>query len=355
MKPREFEWRGFYPKYSRYVNLREFLSAYTTSDAICNAINSLELMSGPASKFESEFDATDSATILNRSHLSAATDALIFNNTNLSAAKAAAILDYSAFSISKVVSVLAHSNVTSGRAGEFFEDAHLSISRINSIIIHTNISDSRAQEILNETDWAIRDLTSASAILYAIHDEWTDAKLSDRDNRDTTPATILGANEFAQKFRPEWTISDGAPTATLGYFAYAGQAYIPSSFIIGTWQAYLSAETTVGYPIVSIMATRTTRDHSANEGYAFYQRKPFLDPEFQRLSRVDNGVLTVIIGTNNGWHTDYKVTRDADANFEFFRDAVSLGTTTDNTYTTSINLVLEASSSLYYIDNLKVW
>lgn len=110
-------------------------------------------------------------------------------------------------------------NADAGREVPGFSD-----SFINTVLTNANITDSKAQDILNETDIARDDITGAAAILYRLADDWQDNQFdSNREDRATTPAEELGANEFAQNFRPEWTdTGDATVTATGGQLVVDG-------------------------------------------------------------------------------------------------------------------------------------
>ena len=146
MKPREFKWSGFYPKYTRYVNLSQFLSAYTTVESICNAINSLELMSGPASAINSSFSSADAASVFSSSLISDATGAKLMDSSNLTASKAALILDHENFSLSKMASIFNHTEVAIPRGADILDHANLTSSRLRSLFIQPDLSDTRRIE-----------------------------------------------------------------------------------------------------------------------------------------------------------------------------------------------------------------
>lgn len=206
---------------------------------------------------------------------------------------------------------------------------------LNPILVHANVTDSKAQDILNATDYATVDLTYLASVLYVLHDDWADNKLSARDDRATTPATVLGANQFAQKFRPNWAQTGTAYAAAGGLLtqltAVAGDRLTtPSTFVVGTWNITFTKVNTL-------------------DRYSFFL--PF-GPDYQNcyamnvhhnstgyyLSKIVADVVTdLIIGT---WTNDANphvlgLTRNGAGDFELFEDAVSKGTVTDNTYTTS--------------------
>lgn len=140
MKPREFKWKGFYPKYSRYVNLSEFLSAYTTIEAICNAINSLELMSGPAATLNSSFSGGDGALVIESPHLISANGGKIMSNSMLDIPKAALIFEHENLTISRGALILNEAAFTVKRGGLILDHANLSASRLLFLFLHANLT-----------------------------------------------------------------------------------------------------------------------------------------------------------------------------------------------------------------------
>jgi len=246
--------------------------------------------------------------------------------------------------------------LTDRAIASIFENTNLTITKINSIITNDNISDSRAQEILNETDYATRDLTGAASILYAIHDDWADNKLTSRDNRATTPASILGANEFAQKFRPEWTevaAGWGASGGELVSSADGAEIGIPSKFTTGTWEW---DEKTEGTGDVCYLWFRFMWVDADNAMQFVMWGNPGTNESM--LEKYVSATRTSLIKWSRDttvMHT-IKITRDADGNWEAFDDGMSKGTATDTDITTSneIRPVAENSGPTH-VDNLKVY
>ena len=257
--------------------------------------------------------------------------------------------------------------LTDAQLAGAFEDTIMSIARINSIIIDANITDSKAQEILNATAYATRDLTSASAILYAIHDDWTDNKYSSRDNRATTPASVLGANEFAQKFRPEWTVTSGTSWGvTSGYLhvnTHTDTIQIDSIFTTGTWEIgrQYAALDNAGNAIIGKFYPMWI-DSSNYFDYALGDTSG--SGSNYNLSKNVSGTPTTLI--SNSWNyntnfTTYKFTKNSSSNLEIFEGGVSKGTDTDSDISTSNKIQLwymrwgGGSGSQCRWDNLKVY
>jgi hypothetical protein len=302
------------------------------------------------------------ALAFNNANLTAAKAASIFDNANLTAAKAASIFDNAYLTATKAASIFANTNLTLARAKAFLEHANLSISRINSIIIDDGISDSRAQEILNETAWATRDLTGAASILYAIHDDWEDNKaVTSRDNRATTPASILGANQFAQKFRPLWTTVGGTTTCSAGKLISneaADRVKITSTFMVGTWEINFRFTATAGgddlmfyFIYVDSSNWYAVRINNDTAGPFYKLRK--------KVTGTESDIISSTLTPNTIEHT-CKLTRDASGNFELFFDGVSKGTATNNEISSSSELHLAkvdtvVAGSSKELDNLKVY
>ena len=222
-----------------------------------------------------------------------------------------------------------------------------SAADINSIIIHDSITDSRAQEILNETIYATRDLTSVSSILYAILDDWDDNKLTSRDNRATTATGMLGANEFAQKFRPEWTTEAGAPSVGSGVLTLPADARvsISSTFNVGTWEC--------------LMVAVSGGDHSLlleSGGADVYECRRQHDATIGLLDSVG---AAWVIGPNacqdETISSIIKMTRDGSSGWEIFEGGVSKGTATNSATTSFDKLCLRAIYQSSNFDNLKVY
>jgi len=258
-------------------------------------------------------------------------------------------------------SIFDHPNLSKAKGSDILEDTNLSISKINDIITHDNISDSRAQERLNTTDYGTRDLTAANSVIRVFGDDWEDNTITDRDDRATTAAANLGANEFAQKFRPEWTAGSGKASASEGTLktpdiAISPEVFTPSDFTVGTWEIDFRWMGTVGdygagnFRFIfqdSDNLWRIYRVDSSNDEY--------------KLGKVDGGTVTGdVISTTHAhdedWH-DWKVTRDSDGNWELFYDGASDGTSTD-TFLPDINELRirghSSDSADKEWDNLKV-
>ena len=304
--------------------------------AAADANGSFATVSEKASMFNDAIITSYAASIFDSTNLTVAESALIFNDSNLTAAKGASIFD--------------NTNLAAAKTTNIIESANLSIDKINNIITNANITNSKAQEILNDTSWATRDLTSAASILYAIHDDWADNKITSRDNRATTPASILGTNEFAQKFRPVWsggTASDG----NLKMTESSQKEYCNSIFTIGTWE--------VDFYINGTDDTRGGLLYNMyiNAGNYYYLKAT---NTMFNLEKQFNSSGTTIISTSftpadQTWVT-VKITRGSDGQFEIFSDGVSKGTTTDTDITSSSRLYVGCYGDVdTYFDNLKVW
>jgi hypothetical protein len=273
--------------------------------------------------------------------------ASVFNNDNASAANIVLLLRE--IPIAKAASIWANAGLTDAKLASILHDANLPASKINSIITNDAISDSVAQKRLNATDCSIRNLTTTVAsVIYTIHDDWADNKLTVRDDRATTPASVLGANQFAQKFRPEWAgnmpVSDGRC-----YLANQGGAYcqIPSSIAYGTWQ--IKQRYNEGTDIGLNWSTFTIIWPDTSVSSYYYtewgtKRDQSWVWDNLTLRRADTGTDTIILDTlttpsSGVWYT-VKTTRTTAGLFEVFIDGVSKGTVIDNTYTTCAALKL---------------
>jgi len=287
--------------------------------------------------YEDYLTVSEWADITDEAVLAASHAASIFDHANLTAGKGASIFD--------------HSNLTDSKLASIMENANLTLSKLNDIITHDNIGDSHAQERLNATDYVDRDLTGATSILYATHDDWEDNKLTDRDDRATTTASVLGANEFAQRFRPEWTTKEGSPSATGGYMLLdAGEEVkIPSGFDTGTWEqdTWLDAA-------------------NACQKFKFIWQDAdnfwvtYFDDEYTHLDlcKNDAGTSTAVIDytvdpTLGVWH-DIKITRSSAGDWELFYDGSSVGTATDAFMPTVNELRERSKTAASRIDNLEV-
>ena len=308
--------------------------------------------------------AADAATHVNSGTYTDDLMASAFDSSYLAAAKAASIMDNANLTAAKAASIFNNTNLTLSKAASIFEDTNLTISKINSIITNDNISDSRAQEILNETDYATRDLTGAASILYAIHDDWADNKLTSRDNRATTAASVLGANEFAQKFRPEWdtTNINTKISVETGYLKivtstdYDKYIKITDNITEGTWkmkQKLGEVNSSGGWNYtLAFMFTDTDNFYAAFiSGF----------DEYVRFSKFVTGSNTHLIEgsitRDTDWH-EVKITRDSSGNFELFYDGTSKGTVTDTSFTSGdlvIGQFKEQNNEDVYVDDLEVY
>ena len=231
---------------------------------------------------------------------------------------------------------------------------------VNAILVHANITDSKAQEVLNGTAYATIDLTHLASILYAWHDDWADNKLTSRDNRATTAASILGANEFAQKFRPEWTVQSGTWNADAGYVTKTnGTAHdhlsTPSTFAVGTWECDFKLDVDNSYIRIVIMNNESVVS-ATSDGYYVYAHG---SSNFYRFDKRINNVSTTIINggawANHTTQQTTKVTRNISGDFELFLEGVSEGTVTDTDATTSLYIILWHTYVNCRTDNLKVY
>lgn len=214
------------------------------------------------------------------------------------------------------------------------ESTNLTLSKLNDIITHDNIGDNHAQVRLNATDRGTRDLSGADSILYVFLDDWEDNKLTDRDDRATTPSPLLGANEFSQVFRPEWTTESGSPSASGGVLVLtAGDATaqtisLDTTLFVGTWEFDVTkqADGTAG----------AIRFEFYSGGSLVYYWRWDNSDGYMIYDEVDGAdVISVTHAEDTATHA-VKITRASGGDWELFFDGASDGTATDAT-TTSID------------------
>ena len=316
-----------------------------------------------------QYTAADAATSVNGAFYTDDQLALAFDNANLTAAKAASIIDNANLTVSKAASIFDNTNLTVSKAASIFDEFGLSITKINSIITHANITDNKAQEILNGTTYATRDLTSATSIIYALCDDWDDNKLTSRDDRDTTASSLLGANEFAQKFRPDWTVDDSPSGLTIivdtGRVKFsctsgnsgAGYIQIPSVIIEGTWEwKYQYSQIFSGNTGVDNLYFMHVDDNNAY--YIQFAAYGGYGDFYKVVGGADTKILECSLVVDTDEHI-VKVTRNSSGNFEVFQDDVSKGTAIDNDITSSNHFRQSFEDYKqtfdYYLDDLKIY
>jgi len=228
--------------------------------------------------------------------------------------------------------------------GQVFENTNLTLSKLNDIITHDDVSDSCAQEVLNQTDHETRDLTVADAVIRLLDDDFA------RGTRAEVPAENLGANEFAQKFRPGWQTDIGLIDVGGGAIGW-DEAKDGDSRILctpvqttGTWELDFQF-TTLGADGDHWPRFIICWQDADNKVLLFVGDSQY---EQFRLRKVDAGTGTDLLSP--GWASDSaqhtsKVTRDADGNFEIFLDGSSKGTATDTFWPTENNTGIGATSS----------
>ena len=309
-----------------------------------------------------------SASIFNESGVSVPNKAAVCNETGLAAAVLNAICDNANISSATIKAILdIETVIVASQLGAMLEGTQLSLanaatvaetkyttSQLNGAFINAIMSDNRVQELLNTTAYATRNLTGAASILYAIHDDWADSKLVSRDNRTTTAADVLGANEFAQKFRPEWTTVTGSPTAAGGKLvldAISEEVSTPSTPTVGTWEADRSGALAGITSMVFLIM---------HNGGTTFQNSYFIQQQYPENYIYFAYESTDLISTAYSWDTanhTWKATRDASGNFEIFIDGVSKGTVLNTTMTVSATLgfMMKNADGDHSIDNLKVY
>ena len=367
---------------------------YQSIAKIAATYNAMGALSIAAYDFENKFSAADAALVFDNTNLTAVKGASIFNETALTVAKLISILDNANILSAKIKSIFDtgllsvdekraatlegdqyaaadaaasvnntfytddqlalafnNANLTAAKGASIFNETALSITKINDIIIHDNITDSKAQEILNATSYATRDLTSATSILYAIHDDWADNKLTSRDTRATTAAGVLGDNEFAQNFRPEWTTVTGTPSVASGVLSLNENDDVktPSTFDVGAWQIHENLPDEAGFyfHIMRYDADNTIKFHI--DRYS---------GDELTLQKVDGGSTVNLISYSwVGAAGDIKVTYDGSGNWEIFDETgASRGTASDEFIPTGWDCIyLAGVNGTSAIDNLEVY
>lgn len=203
-----------------------------------------------------------------------------------------------------------------------------------------------------------------------LEDDWDDNALTARTSPEEgyflhPNDALTGAGDyepgdaFKGVYRPEWDIDSGSPTAKNGELRLPAGATTVQSVrttarqTIGTWSfdyQFLNS-TTTGKLNVSVLRNSnggSYRYQQESDGDVVLERRAEGGSSFTDLLRVNK-----TLDTNT--HTA-KTTRTAYANWEYFWDGTSLGTTTDSTYSTSVQMfAYNNSESEAALDNLQVF
>jgi len=228
-----------------------------------------------------------------------------------------------------------------------FDNSNLTAAKLQSILDNTNLTIQKGQEIVDAMSAPSKIGTGGRRGI--IGDDWADNKLTSRDNAATV-ATAL--DKVFQTFRPEWTTVAGAPTLTDGILTIANgdKITISPGLTEGSFEVKLRATTGGTGPSGTMYVAFIYQDDNNNIG--IYEWEPM------GLGKVDGGTYTHLISDDNPSTTQatFKFTRDASGNYEFFKDGVSQGTTTDTFLPTNNNIAIWSDRSEdIEVDDLKEW
>ena len=202
---------------------------------------------------------------------------------------------------------------------------NLSDFNLQSILDHTNLTIQKGQECVDKMANPAKIGTGGRRGI--IGDDFDDNKLT---NRDKSAAVATTLDIIVQILRPEWTTAAGTPAVSTGILALGASVdmYFPSSIDTGAWEWRLMAQNHSGVG---------GDDYYIN--FIYQDASNTLDVNYNPSSSTGNGLEKDVAGTKtsliagalqtaNTWN-NYKVTRDANGNFEYFINDVSQGTATD--------------------------
>ena len=175
-----------------------------------------------------------------------------------------------------------------------------------------------------------------------LEDDWGDNSLSTRTNPAdgvyASPSAIRAGDTLIGRYRPEWSVTNGSPSATSGYLSLPGNDTTPdrlrttSKWTTGTLQ-YDARQTTLQSSSTTALIIMSFIHQDPNNKIFSYFRDDSGTTQFRRLTKTVSGTGTELIKNDTtpdtNWHTT-KITRSAYGDWEAFWDGVSYGTATDS-------------------------